>query len=146
MKFIPNMPETRRFRLCALKQCSGEEMQHKQCSPCWWRRARRRPGPQSARHHPEQPGTHPKLPTPLPLRNARSTSCYPSQTCRGHVRSNVHRVACAKRALRVAHQRLLRIVWHVRIFPMESLCVCAHGSAMRRKRTVVATYITLDTP
>ena len=110
------------------------------------RRARKHRGPQSAPHPPEHPSTHPKLPTPLPLRNARSTPCNPSRTCRGHVRSNVHRVACAKRALRVAHRRLLSIVWHVRIFPMESLCVCAHGSAMRRKRTVVATYITLDTP
>ena len=30
---------------------------------------------------PEHPGTHPKLPPPLPLRNARNTSCYPSHRC-----------------------------------------------------------------
>ena len=47
------MPETRSSRLCALKQRSGEYIQHKQCSQCRWRRVRRRPGPQSARHHPE---------------------------------------------------------------------------------------------
>ena len=29
---------------------------------------------------------------------------------------------------------------------IENLCVCAHGSAERRKRTIVATHITLDIP
>ena len=64
------MPETRSSRLCALKQRSGEYIQHKQCSQCRWRRVRRRPGPQSARHHPEHPGTNPKLTSSLTLRNA----------------------------------------------------------------------------
>ena len=105
-------------------------------------RARSRPGPQSAWHRPERPGTHPQLPTPLPLRNARIMSCDPSQTCRGQLQSIKEGVACASRALRVAHRRLTSIVRHVLILTLESLCLCAHGSAERRKRAIVASHIT----
>ena len=108
-------------------------------------RARRRLRPHITQHCLERPVAHPKLPTPLPLRNARSTSCDPSQTCRGQLRSIKEGVACARRATRVAHRRLTGIVRHVLILTLESLCLCAHGSAERRKRAIVASHITLDT-
>ena len=106
-------------------------------------RARRRLRPHITQHCLERPVAHPKLPTPLPLRNARSTSCDPSQTCRGQLRS-IKEGETRHKGRSPKVNRYCEA--YVLILTLESLCLCAHGSAERRKRTIFATQITLDTP
>ena len=109
-------------------------------------RARRRLRPHITQHCLERPVAHPKLPTPLPLRNARSMSCDPSQTCWGQLQSIKEGVACASRALRVAHQRLTSIYYVACSNVSNGKLVCSWKRGAAETRDVVATHVTLDTP